>query len=542
MAMDEREDPHGARDAAEVGRLWDAAVRGRPVAAEGDGLDPTLVETIRRLHARDATPGPSPATTARIWEELMDGTVRGVAATGRAGTLRAVPNGRPPAVPPVAGGRPRRARRRSPLAELATAALVLLTLGLGIAGGRLLGEDAGRDGGGARRVGVAGGPDAPGSLGAPGATADVPAAEACRVAPRTVAEIRRLNEQAAEAYAQSFERRPVPLPTGPPADAETVAAVERTMREDAACAAAGDQLRAAALRTNGYLLRSFAANGPIPEAELAALGTPTPDADVLPWELIPGEPVRVLPDGLVGAPVKPRDHPDGFEWAPEQGLFLVFARVGDRYLLDDEVPIVLDGEGGGATPPAAIEGGGLEIVAIDETRAMIGSPPGACYILVGPIELPPICDDETEPVVGGWVDADPAPGVVRIDGVPVGSYEVQQRRAPAGFVRGVSVRAEVVAGEVRTVTIRSAASVALIVREESELREQPAAGAPVVATLAPGERLEATGPAVDTGGESWWYVLTSEAGRAGWVRDREVEVAARASPTAGGAFSTGTLV
>lgn len=87
--------------------------------------------------------------------------------------------------------------------------------------------------------------------------------------------------------------------------------------------------------------------------------------------------------------------------------------------------------------------------------------------------------------------------------------------------------------------------VALLVRDGVDLREQPNAGAVLVARLKVGERVEATGPAEVTNGEVWWRVLGSEAGLAGWVRDRDVEVAARATGTpravgrAGGATAGG---
>lgn len=196
---------------------------------------------------------------------------------------------------------------------------------------------------------------------------DVPAPEGCLVAPRTVEEIRRLAEQSMEPYARSFARNPVPMPTGPPADAETVAEVERTLREDAACVAAGDQLRSAALRTNGFLLRQLADAGPIPEAELAALGTPSPGEVGSAWELIPGEPVRLLPDGLVGAPVGMGETADGFEWSPEEGvgMFLVFAKVGDRYLFEDQVPTMQEDETGEPATPSASQDGGVEMAGAD---------------------------------------------------------------------------------------------------------------------------------------------------------------------------------
>jgi uncharacterized cupin superfamily protein len=107
-----------------VSRFWDAVARGEP-AGSGD-LDPALAETVRRLHAADDAPGPDPTYARRLREDLMHATTLPVPLDP---TRHPMSNGRAaprpawrPALPPTKG------RRRGALAQLATAALLLLTL------------------------------------------------------------------------------------------------------------------------------------------------------------------------------------------------------------------------------------------------------------------------------------------------------------------------------------------------------------------------------------------------------------------------------
>ena len=482
-------------EAARLRRFWDAAVRDHPARVadpNGNGPDPSLVETVRRVHALDAARGPSAALAARIWERTLADATRQAAASPRP-LANAVSNGRAIGVVPAPLAAERR-RRRSPVAELATAAIVLLSLGLGLLGGRwmdggtgdgglpgfgapgtadpaadapapeecrvaprsreevlaLLGDPAGRtvesdvsepipayepiaslprgvpaeagtisliratirelnacenaddlfrgfalvtDGflrsrpGGPGEVGAAADmlatPPSPrpvgerslmptvhdvrlladGRVGAvvdgvatvawpdsgttlwfvfvrqgdrylldevrevgasampsSAATVEASPSDAFTVPPRPLEEIRRLDDQASEPGVRPLDRLPGSLPVGVPADAEVVAAVERTLREDAACQRAGQMLRAAALRTDEFFLRFFATEGPLTETELAAFQAGANEqADREGWQLLPGSPVVALPDGRVGVLVEPGLPPD-FEWAPEAGV------------------------------------------------------------------------------------------------------------------------------------------------------------------------------------------------------------------------------
>jgi len=122
-------DPHLPDD---LRRFWDELVRGE--AATPGAIDPALANLIRQLHAQSDVPPLDPVYTKRLREDLMN-------QIGHAGT---VPHTLFPAVPPASNGRAQpgswqvsvppetasRAQWRWGFAQLATAALLLLTLGL----------------------------------------------------------------------------------------------------------------------------------------------------------------------------------------------------------------------------------------------------------------------------------------------------------------------------------------------------------------------------------------------------------------------------
>ena len=89
--------------------------------------------------------------------------------------------------------------------------------------------------------------------------------------------------------------------------------------------------------------------------------------------------------------------------------------------------------------------GSVEIVAIDNET---GEPiPGTCYTLTGPLTYGPVCDDGEGAAAGASFfanpaalglqqtiqDADPAVGVILIEGVATGDYILNQTDAPDGF-------------------------------------------------------------------------------------------------------------
>jgi hypothetical protein len=105
-------------------RYWDALVRGEePATAD---VDPAVVATITSVHQLDDTPLPRAAFARRLEETLL-----GADSLPASPRDPALPRGRPlPVASPI---RQTSVLRRGMLGMLATAALVLLTLGVGYA-------------------------------------------------------------------------------------------------------------------------------------------------------------------------------------------------------------------------------------------------------------------------------------------------------------------------------------------------------------------------------------------------------------------------
>jgi hypothetical protein len=160
----------------------------------------------------------------------------------------------------------------------------------------------------------------------------VPAAEECQVAPRSVESLAMLvgTPAAAEATPGVGGIEPIPLPEGTPADAATVDGINATLRELGACRNAGDRLRELALYTDDYFRRVIARQGPYSPEVLASLSTPQPPQETGIVLARPDD-VRVLADGRVGALLLlPGEARDAVSYP-----FFVFARHGDRWLLDE---------------------------------------------------------------------------------------------------------------------------------------------------------------------------------------------------------------
>jgi hypothetical protein len=117
---------------ASLGRYWDEVVRARP--AEPGNLEPTLAETVHRLHARDDAPGADVAFAARLLVTLQDHMAAMLLDMSQlAAPLPLDPpatNGRTPATwPQLPLPYPTSPRRPAwPLAHIASAALVAITL------------------------------------------------------------------------------------------------------------------------------------------------------------------------------------------------------------------------------------------------------------------------------------------------------------------------------------------------------------------------------------------------------------------------------
>jgi hypothetical protein len=126
------------------------------------------------------------------------------------------------------------------------------------------------------------------------------------------------------------------LPGGPSADPATAAAVAAAVRQYIACVNTGELLRVLALATDAEVRRFVAEEGPVTPWRYAELATPLPSPPSGRTSLLAVDGARVLPDGRVGVVVRAR-----IAVPPHDTVTLfVFARVGDRWRLDDAVQVV----------------------------------------------------------------------------------------------------------------------------------------------------------------------------------------------------------
>lgn len=159
----------------------------------------------------------------------------------------------------------------------------------------------------------------------------------CLVTPRPVEDFASLmtgSTPAASVPASVADAAPVGPSQGETADAVTVDAINLVVAQLIGCANAGDLRRASSLYTDELFRRFF--GGIDKQAIESLLATPTP----LPVDLlVPSvtiEQVRMLEDDRVGVVVRTRGAAN----------YLIFAKVGERYLLDNSVELV----SGRATP------------------------------------------------------------------------------------------------------------------------------------------------------------------------------------------------
>lgn len=160
-----------------------------------------------------------------------------------------------------------------------------------------------------------------------GAAPVTPAASECRVAPRDLEAFLGLVATPAVFKTPDAALPQSGLPVGTVAPPEVVAGVTATMREALACANKGAPLQLYALFTDRYFATIILGVDPAElRAELTKPATPEPGDEgflAAVWD------VRLLPDGRAGALVARGDR---FE---TQTRFLAFARVGDRWLIDE---------------------------------------------------------------------------------------------------------------------------------------------------------------------------------------------------------------
>ena len=145
---------------------------------------------------------------------------------------------------------------------------------------------------------------------------------------------------------------PADLPRGEPTDPETVAAITAAAREFAGCINAADFPRWLALMTDRALLKVVEPEGVA--ALFGASGTPFP-VELSEPEIatVRVSDVRVLPDGRVGAVVVWKVRQDPGEKPSPEANFHIFQRVGDHWLLDEEISGYVRAKPGAVSPSEA---------------------------------------------------------------------------------------------------------------------------------------------------------------------------------------------
>lgn len=347
---------------AALTRYWDRLVAPAAATTPVPYLDPALTATIDRLTALDAAHGASVGVMERVWA----GMTRDVAAAGPKSTSPRPPiaaNGHRHTMIPARSGQYRIPPRRwRSLLDLAAVTVLIIAIGAGIITTNRRWSDRRDD---TPIVAVAGSPEAMLS-----ATPEA----ACTVAPRSRADIERLNAaEAGPAAAIAFNETPVPFPAGSPVDQETFEAVRRTELEFDVCGATGGDLRLLALATDRYLTRLIATEGLLPVDQLSDTGTSI-SGESAPITPLLAEDMVLLADGRVAVRVTMARF-NGAKWVPPPGIggFLqVFKRVGSRYLLDDR-QILASADATPAAPTSGVpapEECTIAPLAVDEVRAL----------------------------------------------------------------------------------------------------------------------------------------------------------------------------
>ena len=345
---------------AALTRYWDILIKPAGATTPVPDLDPALAATIDRLTALDAAHGVPKGVMERVWAGVIHDDFPGPVSTPSRPSIAA--NGHCQTMKPAPSGRYRITTRRwRSLLDLAAVAALIIAIGVGIITTTGHWSDHHDD---PPIVAVAGSPEA-----TPSATSEA----ACTVAPRSRADVERLNAAGTgPAAAIAFDTTPVPFPAGSPVDQATFEAVRRTIRDFDACAATGSDLRLMALVTDRYLTRVIATEGPFSVNLLSDTGTPI-SGEGDPVTPVRSEDMVLLPDGRVAVRVTMARF-NGAEWAPPGigGFLQVFKRVGSRYLLDDR-QIIASTDAAPAAPAADIpapEECTVAPLAVDDVRAL----------------------------------------------------------------------------------------------------------------------------------------------------------------------------
>lgn len=174
-----------------------------------------------------------------------------------------------------------------------------------------------------------------------------PGAAECMVEPRPLADFERLL-LATPQVGSSAPASPTPfaMPEGEPADAGTASGVTATLVEIFACYSAGDPRRFHALYTDEGLQRAYPPGMVTQEFfDDFFAASPVPSVPEARPTILAVEDVVVLADGRVGTLLR-SDEPD---FGGLQAVYYIFARVGERYLVDDVIH-GLPTDGGTPTP------------------------------------------------------------------------------------------------------------------------------------------------------------------------------------------------
>ena len=174
--------------------------------------------------------------------------------------------------------------------------------------------------------------------------AEAPGAEACLVAPRTLADLRATGGTPVPGEVALPEPEPAPPGEGTPADEAALAAIQATARELVACSNAGDAMRRLALYSDERLRRAHPAGPTIALERIAGTPVPVPATDKV--ALLSISEARQLPDDRLAARVtidNPQFHTHGPPDpgatangnAQQEAAVLVFVAEDGRWKIDE---------------------------------------------------------------------------------------------------------------------------------------------------------------------------------------------------------------
>lgn len=359
MPTDDRNEAHDlALDA-----YWEGVLHGERVSPSH--LGPTFTATVRRLHARDATPGPDAAFVRRLWSDLMQTTALGEQALIPSHATPSLNGHAPRLAASVPTPEPVRMPRTRPFAAFATAAILLLTLVSGYGAYRLA------------TPGTGGVP--PALMGSQGGT---PIADACTMPPRSrpvpssgtpAASLDSVFRVRATTAGAMFDQiiHIDELPAGAAAGEAPIDGIRTTLAQVAPCHLPGNAARWIALFSDDFFRRS--GGSACPPRCLDGVALP-------PWmelaRTLTVHDARVLADGRVGAIV---------ESPPLVPMFVVFVEQDGWWLIDEiayieQSPVdicVLDGDYG---TPTAID--------LNEVGTPGSAYGGRIYIGIGEVNIP----------------------------------------------------------------------------------------------------------------------------------------------------------